>query len=178
MQNYKGPGKVLTLTAPYDRAAGEGVLVGAIFGVCTAAADYDAGDTVEVLREGEFTLAKLSTDEWAIGQRLYWDDSNKRLDEDSTVGPFVAVALQVTTSSSATGRCVLVGPAAQPEGAQAALAALTMGTNVTAATANGSLEDSAATNPTEANFNNNMKEIGTRLNAITAALATAGILKP
>lgn len=58
----------------------------------------------------------------------------------------------------------------------AAVADLTMGTNVTAATANGSLEDSSATNPTEAQFNNNMKELGTKINAILAALRLAGIV--
>ncbi len=46
--------------------------------------------------------------------------------------------------------------------------ALTMGTDITAGTANGSLEDSAATNPSKVNFDNNMKEINTVLTAILA----------
>lgn len=56
-------------------------------------------------------------------------------------------------------------------------AALTYGTNITAATANGSLEDSAATNPSEANFNNNMKEIGEKLNGLLAVGAPIAVAK-
>lgn len=176
MDNFRGPGKVLSFAAPYDRLSGQGALLGALFGV--AMIDVLSGVTADFLMEGEFTgLAKLSTDVWAVGDRLYWDDSNKRLDLDSTVGTFVAVATAVTANPSTTGQCVLVKPSELAEGAQAYLAALTMGTDITAATANGSLEDSSAVNPTKVQFDNNMKEIGTRLNAITAALITAKILK-
>jgi predicted RecA/RadA family phage recombinase len=175
MQTYKGPGKTLTLAAPYDVASGAGALVGAIFGVAFKAVSN--GDDGEFLTEGEFTLAKLSTDEWAVGQRLYWDNSNKRLDEDSTVGPFVAVALEVTANPSSTGRCKLVGPSEGAEGAQTAIADLTFGTNITAATANGALTDSSATNPTEAQFNELAKELGTKINSILASLRAAGVLK-
>lgn len=69
-----------------------------------------------------------------------------------------------------------IGVGDQALSAQAAIADLTMGTNVTAATANGSLEDSAATNPSDTNFNNNMKEIGTKINAMLAALRASNIL--
>jgi hypothetical protein len=45
-------------------------------------------------------------------------------------------------------------------------AALTFGSNITAATANGSLTDSAGTNPTDAQFNELAKELGTKINAL------------
>lgn len=79
------------------------------------------------------------------------------------------------TPSTGLAECEIARPWMAAE-MSAAVADLTMGTNVTAATANGSLEDSAATNPSDANFNNNMKELGTKVNAILAALRTAGII--
>jgi hypothetical protein len=104
-------------------------------------------------------------------------DQSYALDTAGT-GPVIARAMQTVDRSGTSGpvQALLLGPVAPA--ASAALAALTMGTNITAATADGSLEDSASTTPTEANFNNNMKEIGVRLNAITAALVKAGIIKP
>lgn len=59
--------------------------------------------------------------------------------------------------------------------AQPVLAKLTFGTNIAAATANGALTDSSATNPTEAQFNELAKELGTKINAIIDALRAAGI---
>jgi len=38
MKNYVQPGKTITLAAPYAVSAGDGLLVGAIFGVATASA--------------------------------------------------------------------------------------------------------------------------------------------
>lgn len=58
---------------------------------------------------------------------------------------------------------------------QPVLAKLTFGTNIAAATANGALTDSAGTNPTEAQFNELAKELGTKINAIIDALRAAGI---
>lgn len=62
-------------------------------------------------------------------------------------------------------------------------AALTMGTNITAATADGALTDSSATNPTEAQFNELAKELGAKINqnrvdiaAIITALQNAGLM--
>lgn len=158
MDNYKGPGKTLTLAAPYDRTSGQGALVGSIFGV--AIGDVDSGDNGEFLTEGEFMIAKLSTDIWTVGQKLYWDDTNKRLDEDSTVGPCVATAVAVTANPSSTGQCVLTGVSENPEGAQAHIADI--------ATADGS--DAATTqalaNATKAKFN-----------TLLAELRLAGVLK-
>ena len=47
MKNYVQPGKTITLAAPYAVAAGDGLLVGAIFGVATATAGN--GEAVEAV---------------------------------------------------------------------------------------------------------------------------------
>ena len=41
MKNYVQPGNTITLTAPYDVASGDGLLVGSVFGV--AAGDAREG---------------------------------------------------------------------------------------------------------------------------------------
>lgn len=91
---YLAEGDVLTVTAPYAVASGVGCLVGSIFGVTLAAAS--SGAAVQIMTEGIWTLAKLSTDVNAVGELAYWDDTNKRVTESSSgnklIGVFVATA--------------------------------------------------------------------------------------
>lgn len=173
--NFIQPGKHLTLVAPYDRTSGQGALVGSLFGVAL-------GTVLETV-EGEFAtggiwrLTKTTAQAWTQGQKIYWDNSNKRCDSDSTVGPLIGVAVAVADNPSTTGVVRLNGVApATAEGPQGAIASFTMGTNITAATANDALTDSSATNPTEAQFNELAKEMGTKVNAILVALRAAGII--
>lgn len=122
--NYKQPGDVLTLTAPYQRDTGKGALVGSIFGVALS--------TVANAVEGEFQttgvwlLDKTSAQAWTQGQKIYWDNSNKRCDSDSTVGQLIGVAEAIAANPSSTGYVRLNGSApATAEGPQAAIADLT-----------------------------------------------------
>ena len=174
---YIQPGETMTLAAPYDRTGGQGAKVGAFFGV----AKGDVLETVEgeFQMVGVFELAKLSTDEWAVGDKVYWDDTNKRCDTDPTVGMLIGVAAEVCANPTTTGAVRLNGTApAISEGTQAAIADLTFGANITAATANGALTDSSATNPTEAQFNELAKELGVKINAILATLRLNGLITP
>ena len=56
MRNFIQPGNSITVTAPYAVSSGQGVLVGAIFGI--AAYDAALGGTVEVQTEGVFDITK------------------------------------------------------------------------------------------------------------------------
>lgn len=194
-QNFVQEGEVVTLTMPYARASsGLGVQVGAIFGVTMDAYDNAASGRVE--REGIHTLAKTSAQAWTQGQRLFWDDTNKRLDSDSTVGMFVGAAYEAAANPSSTGKVLLMPASPLLEGAQAAEAALT---GTLTGTANGSMVDVAATagacaggaTPTATNVdtaiatavasivtgtNEQLKELQTKLNAALAKLVLAGIL--
>lgn len=124
MNNYIQPGQVMTLAAPYDRTAGQGALVGSLFGV--AVNDVDSGDDGEFHTCGVFELAKATGTAWTQGQKLYWDDSNKRFDTVSTVGPLHGVAAEAADSADTTGRVRLNGTApATAEGPQAAITSLT-----------------------------------------------------
>lgn len=117
-------GEVLGLTMPYAVDSGDGVLVGAIFGVATST--YGSGDTGQVATCGVWSLAKTSAQAWTEGQKIYWDDSNKRCDSDSTVGMLVGAAAAAATNPSSTGYVWLNGSApSTAEGPQAAVADLT-----------------------------------------------------
>lgn len=122
--NYVQRGETLTLVAPYQRDTGLGALVGSIFGV--------ALQTVANAVEGEFAvegvwdLAKTSAQAWTQGQKIYWDNGNKRCDSDSTVGQLIGTAVDAADNPSSTGRVRLNGTApATAEGPQGAIAALT-----------------------------------------------------
>lgn len=112
--NYVQPGKTITLTAPYDRTPGTGALVGKLFGVSLGS--VLSGASGEFAIEGVWTLAKTSAQAWTAGQRLYWDNTNKRVDSDPTVGLFIGVASAVAANPSATGNVRLNGGTAVLDG--------------------------------------------------------------
>ena len=178
MKNFIQEGNILTLTAPAGGVvSGNGYLIGKLFVVATVTAAAAALFAARV--KGVIDLAKTSAQAWTEGQKIYWDDTNKRADSDATLGQLIGVASAAAANPSATGNVRLNGTApAMAEGAQAAIADLTFGTNITAATANGSLTDSSATNPTEAQFNELAKELGVKMNAILAVLRTTGVIAP
>lgn len=112
MKNFKQTGRSVTLTAPYAVASGGGALVGNLFGVAVNAVANGAQGEFET--EGCFELPALASDTFDQGQRLYWDNTNKRLTETATgnypVG--VATAAKVATVALATVRLDGVATAA------------------------------------------------------------------
>jgi len=175
VNNFRQPGDTLTLTTDRAVSSGGGFLQGSIFGVATGI--YASGDAGEFATCGVYGLAKTSAQAWTVGQKIYWDDTNHRCDSDGTVGQLIGVATEVAANPSSTGYVKLSeGVHSSSEGPQTAIASLTFGTNITAATANGSLTDSSATNPTDAQFNELAKELGTKINDILTALRAAGII--
>lgn len=124
MNSYLQAGETLSLAAPYDRTSGQGAQIGSLFGV--AVGDVLSGAEGQFLTEGVFSLAKTSAQAWTEGQKLYWDNSNKRLDSDGTVGMLVGVAAAVADNPSSVGSVRLNGSApSSSEGPQAAIVTLT-----------------------------------------------------
>lgn len=107
MQNYVQPGNVIPVAAPYDVAAGAGLLVGSIFGI--AATDAANGAAVEAQTVGVFDLAKTSAQAWAVGAKIYWDDTAKEATTVSTSNTLIGVAIAAAANPSATGRVRLNG---------------------------------------------------------------------
>lgn len=107
MRNYVQPGDSLAVAVPYAGGvtAGQGVLVGALFGV--AAVDGAQNATIEVQTKGVFDLAKEPALAITAGARVFWDDANRRLTTSATDNFCVGLATQVALAADATVRVVL-----------------------------------------------------------------------
>ncbi len=100
MTNAIQPGKHVAVTAPRAVASGEGVLVGSLFGIATAAALISTEVVIET--HGVFSHAKTSAQAWSAGDPIYWDDTNHVF--DNVTGTLVGVAVEAAANPSATGK--------------------------------------------------------------------------
>jgi predicted RecA/RadA family phage recombinase len=109
MKNFIQPGNTITLTAPAAVTSGAGVLVGAIFGI--AAHDVASGEPVEIVTTGVIDLNKIGSQAWAVGDRIYWDNANKRTTKVATDNTLIGTALGVVGNGAdeTTGRVRLNG---------------------------------------------------------------------
>lgn len=98
MKNFVQPGSTITLTAPYAVASGDGLLVGAIFGV--AAGDAASGEPVEAALTGVFDITKVGSQAWTVGAKIYWDNTNKRCTTVTTDNTLIGVATEAVASGA------------------------------------------------------------------------------
>ena len=109
MKNYIQPGNAITLTAPYDVTSGSGLLVGSLFAV--AGGDALTGEEVETSLVGVFALTKAASQAWSVGDKVYWDDTNKVATKTATANTLIGVAIEAVggTASDIIGRVRLNG---------------------------------------------------------------------
>lgn len=100
-KNYIQPGDVLELTAPYQRNAGQGALIGALF--CIAMVDVANGARCSWATCDVWTLEKNSAEAWTEGQKIYWDNTNKRCTSTASGNTLIGVATAVAANPSSTG---------------------------------------------------------------------------
>lgn len=91
MKNFIQPGSTISLVAPYDVTSGAGLLVGSIFGV--ASGDALTGVDVEAVTVGVFDLTKTASQAWTVGEKIYWDDTNKEVTNVLTGNTLIGVAV-------------------------------------------------------------------------------------
>lgn len=100
MRNYVGPGDTAALTMPYDRTSGQGVQVGALFGVCSG--DALSGAPQTVVLKGIFDITKEPSLAISQGARVFWDNTNRRVTTTATsnvaIGHCVVAALAADTT--------------------------------------------------------------------------------
>lgn len=101
MKNYVQDGRQLTVTAPYAVASGVGCLVGSLFGVTVGAAAIS--ESVEIVTDGVFTLAKATGAAWTQGVKIYWDDTAKNCTTTVGTNKLVGVATAAAASGDTTG---------------------------------------------------------------------------
>jgi predicted RecA/RadA family phage recombinase len=102
MKNKIQAGKVLSVLAPYAVLSGQALQVGALVGV--ASNDAANGASVEIDREGVYSLAAVTADTGTIGAKAYWDNTAKRITTTATnntlVGCFMAAKANGDTSAT------------------------------------------------------------------------------
>lgn len=101
MKNFVKEGEVLTLTPGADVASGVGYLFGTgLFGVATN--DVANGVAGEFVIEGVVTIGKTSALAIAVGDRVFWDATNKVVNKTSTAQQCVGIAVEAAGNPSAT----------------------------------------------------------------------------
>lgn len=161
-QSFVQEGKVLPLVAPYDRlTSGLGALVGGMFGVSLDTVLSGASGQFET--EGVHKLTKVGSQAWTVGQRIFWDDGNRRCTSTGAAGQFIGLATAVVADGAGdtTGTVKLCPASPMLEGVQAAIA--------DEATADGS---DAATTQALANA------LKAKLNVLLASLRVSGLITP
>ena len=109
MKNHVQPGNTVTLAAPYDVEAGDGLKVEDIFGVANTKAA--SGEAVEVSLVGVFDLAKKASQAWDAGEKVYWNETGKHVTKTAQGGMLIGVALEAVggTAGETIGRVRLNG---------------------------------------------------------------------
>ena len=108
MKNFVQPGDSLGMAVPYAGGvtAGQGLLVGALFGV--AAFDGAQNAVVEAETEGVFDLTKEPALAITAGSRVFWDNTNRRITTTITSNYQVGLATTSALAADATVRVTLV----------------------------------------------------------------------
>jgi len=105
--NYVQEGDDLTVTAPYTVASGAGCLVGNLFGFAKFAAA--SGASVVITTRHVWDGTKKTNDTFAVGDKVYWDDTNKYLTSTATSNKWVGIATKAALAADATVRLRLNG---------------------------------------------------------------------
>jgi predicted RecA/RadA family phage recombinase len=104
MRNYVQPGNSLAIAVPYAGGilSGQGVLVGALFGV--AAADGAQNAVIEAATQGVFDITKEPALAITAGARVFWDNTNRRLTTTATGNFQVGIASLAALAADTTVR--------------------------------------------------------------------------
>lgn len=108
MKNYIQEGRMITVAAPAGGVtSGDGVVIGALFGVATKTAA--AGETLTIATEGVFDLPKLASAVIAAGDTVAWDNSAKQVNVPGTGRYPIGTAIVAAGNGVTTVRVRLDG---------------------------------------------------------------------
>lgn len=106
MKNFVQEGDVLVLIPAAAVASGVGYLFGAaLFGVATDDCAISTPGTFLV--EGVVDIAKTSALAISVGDRLFWDATNKVVNKTSTAQQCVGIAVAAAANPSSTVRMLI-----------------------------------------------------------------------
>lgn len=107
MKNYVQKGENLTIPAPYNVTSGGFLKSSLIMGV--ASGDALSGADVDVLTVGVHDLPKVSTDVFAVGAAVYWNDSSKLMSSTASGNSKFGVTTEARANPSGFVRVRLNG---------------------------------------------------------------------
>jgi predicted RecA/RadA family phage recombinase len=108
MKNFVQPGESIEFTAPAGGVvSGRGTKIGDLVVIATVTAA--AGARFNGLTEGVISHAKVGSQAWSEGDRLYWDEANKRFTKTAAGNTFAGYAVaDVAGGASDTTGVVLL----------------------------------------------------------------------
>ena len=99
MKNFIQPGDTLTITTPAGGAvSGDGVLVGALFGVAAFSAPENA--PLEIVTEGVFELPKATGVAFSAGDKAFFDPAKKTIAAQASGLAWIGVVTQGAPGSA------------------------------------------------------------------------------
>lgn len=112
MKNFVQPGDTVVVAAPAAVNSGDGVVVGAIFGVAVNGAPNGADVPIKTM--GVFDLPKAGGDAFAVGDRVYWSAGANECTATATGNYPIGTAVAAAAGGDATVRVRLDGIATVP----------------------------------------------------------------
>lgn len=113
--NYVQEGDFVTVAAPAGGVtSGSAYLINGIFGVATTT--QLVGVDVELATDGVWSLTKVGSQAWAVGDRIYWDSANSRCTNLGGSGTYIGACVEAVASgaSDTIGKVRLNGSTPQP----------------------------------------------------------------
>lgn len=113
--NFLGKGETITYANPINTdgdgaiSAGDGVLIGSLFGVAVTDIAEEASGAVALT--GVWRLPKVSAQAWTQGEVIFWDGT-QCTDTNNTAADLkaIGVAYAAADNPSSTGDVLLSGP--------------------------------------------------------------------
>jgi predicted RecA/RadA family phage recombinase len=114
MRGFIQDGATVEVAANATVLSGVGMLIGNLFGV--ALGDAANGALVRLRTEGVVEIAKTSALAIAVGDRLFWDPTNKVVNKTATAQVCVGVAVTAAANPSGTVQMKICPVAGTPAG--------------------------------------------------------------
>ena len=99
MRTFVAIGNNITIAAAAAVLSGQGVLLGSLFGI--AAHNANVGDDLVINLTGIYELPKAASQAWTVGQKVYWDNTNKVVTNVTTDNTLIGVATLAVTNAAA-----------------------------------------------------------------------------
>lgn len=104
MKNFVHRGDTLDLAVPYDVNSGGGMKVGSIVAIASKDGKLATADVVAGYVIGVFDVASDTGTAWAVGDVVYWDDTNKRFTKTTTSNTKAGLVVAAKQSADVVGR--------------------------------------------------------------------------